>query len=122
MIEIQRIQLQKHIAILNAMGCAFVVRDPEGVVHKSTIPFDPAIPDPKRFVQRDYSAFKIKTRIAALKVGDVDVFVLDDAAKAGGITLGSLGSAVSAAGILMFGKGAFTTQRVGETIQCMRTA
>ena len=118
MIEIQRIQLQKHIAILNAMGCAFIVRDPDGVIHKSTIPLDPAAPKPKR----DYSGFGIKARITALKVGDVDVFILDAVAKAGGITLGSLGSAVSAAGILKFGKGAFTTQRVGETIQCMRTA
>lgn len=122
MIEIQRIQLQKHIAILNAMGCAFIVRDPDGNIHKSTIPLDPAAPEPKRFAHRDYSSFNIKARIVALKVGDVDVFVLDDAAKEGGITLGSLGSAVSAAGILKFGKGSFTTQRVGETIQCMRTA
>jgi len=122
MLEIQKKQLANCIAMLNALGCVFIVRDATGVIHKSTVSLDPPAPDPKRFSKRDYSSFKIKERIAALKVGDVDVFTVDDAAKANGITVQSLGSTVSAVGIIAFGKGAFTTQRVGNTIQCMRTA
>jgi hypothetical protein len=115
MLEIQRTQFTRALAILDQLGCQYAVKDPDGGTWGVLL-----VVEQKRknkAPRRDMSHLMIPAKVDPMLIGDVVVFesVPMD-------LLAGVGSNISSRGVSRFGKGNFTIQTVRDSIQCMRLA
>lgn len=121
MLEIQKKQLGNIEAMLKGMGAKFAIMLDDGTIIDGGLrikAYQPQLPGMPTKPRRDFSQFRIRERLAELRVGEVVEFDTAGTEFSASDVCGNL----SSAGIYKFGNGNFTTCTVGTKVQGLRVA
>ena len=114
--NIKEREMQKVLGLMKAWGWKYAIQKEDGTIINNGL--EVAVEDTKRTCRRGYfDELLDKYNIPSMNIGDVVTVNLEGTK----FTIKEVAAQVSGVGIKKFGAGNFTTHRIENAVECMRT-